>query len=116
MSVYYTWKNVKAEYNNNKFKITAPTWDKTFDLPDGSYNIQQIQDYFEFIIKKHETITDDNFPIRIYKNNINRIVFKIKTGYKLELNETVKYWEMIQLSMKIKIVLIYHNLRSLQQY
>ena len=86
MSIYYTWKSVKSEYNNNKFKITAPTWDETFDLPDGSYNIQQIQDYFEFIMKKHGTITDENFLIRIYSNNIkNRIVFKIKTGYKLEL-------------------------------
>ena len=92
MSVYYTWKNVQSEYKNNKFKITAPAWDETFDLPDESYNIQQIQDYFESIMKKYETITDDNFPIRIYSNNNkNRIVFKIKTGYKLELlkNETM---------------------------
>ena len=86
LSIYYTWKNVKHEYNNNKFKIIAPTWGKTFDYPDGSYNIQQIQDYFEFIIKQHETITDQNFPIRGYKNSIkNRIVYKIKTCYKLEL-------------------------------
>ena len=70
MSVYNTWKNVKSEYNNNKFKITAPTWDKTFDLPEGSNKIQQIQAYFEFIIKQYETITDENFPIRIYKNDI----------------------------------------------
>ena len=82
MSVYYTWKNIKSEYNNNKLIITAPTWDEAFDLPDGSYSINQIQDYFEFIIKKHDTITDQNFPIRIYSNNIkNRIVFKIKTAY-----------------------------------
>ena len=63
-------------------------------MPDGSYSVQQIQDYFEFIIKKHETITDENFSIRIYVNKIkNRIVFKIKTGYKLELlrNETVEF-------------------------
>ena len=45
-SVYYTWKNVKEEYNNNKFKITAPTWDETFSLPNGSYTIAAIQDYF----------------------------------------------------------------------
>ena len=86
MSVYYTWKNVKSKYNNNKFKLSGPTWSETFELSDGSYNIQQIQDYFEVIMKKHETITDDNFPIKIYSNNIkNRIVFKTKTGYKLEL-------------------------------
>ena len=85
MSIYYTWKNIKSEYNNNKFKISAPTWNDTFDLPDGSYSIADIQDYFEFIIKKHETLTE-NPPIQIYPNKIkNRIVFKIKTGYKLEL-------------------------------
>ena len=38
LSIYYTWKNIKLEYNNNKFKIaTATTWNDTFDLPDGSY-------------------------------------------------------------------------------
>ena len=93
LSIYYTWKNITSEYNNNRFKITAPTWDEKFDLPDGSYNISDIQDYFEFIIKKHETITDKNSPIKNYVNKIkNRIVFKIKTGYELELlsNETMQ--------------------------
>ena len=92
LSIYYTWKNIKSEYKNNKFKISAPTWNDTFDLPDGSYSISDIQDYFEFIIKKHETLTE-NPPIQIYPNKIkNRIVFKIKTGYKLELltPETMK--------------------------
>ena len=92
LSIYYTWKNINSEYNNNKFKISAPTWNDTFDLPDGSYSISDIQDYFEFIIKKHETLTE-NPPIQIYPNKIkNRIVFKIKTGYKLELltPETMK--------------------------
>ena len=85
LSIYYTWKNIKSEYKNNKFKISAPTWNETFDLPDGSYSISDIQDYFEFIIKKHETLTE-NPSIQIYPNKIkNRIVFKIKTGYKLEL-------------------------------
>ena len=85
MSVYYTWKNIKSEYNNNKSKISAPTWNETFDLHDGSYSIDDIQDYFEFIIKKYETLTE-NLPVQIYPNKIkNRIVFKIKTGYKLEL-------------------------------
>ena len=88
----YTWKNVKSTYNNNKFKISAPTWNKTFDLPDGSYNISEIQNYIEYIIKKQETI-GENAPILIYANTINnRIVFKIKSGYKLELlsKETIK--------------------------
>ena len=92
LSIYYTWKNIKSEYNNNKFKISAPTWNETFDLPDGSYSIDDIQDYFEFIIKKHETLTE-NPPVQIYPNKIkNRIIFKIKTGYKLELltPETMK--------------------------
>ena len=85
LSIYYTWKNIKSEYKNNKFKISAPTWNDTFDLPDGSYSISDIQDYFEFIIKKHETLNED-LPIEIYPNKIkNRIVFKIKAGYKLEL-------------------------------
>ena len=54
-------------------------------MPDGSYSISDIQDYFEFIIKKHEALTE-NPPIQIYPNKIrNRIVFKVKTGYKLEL-------------------------------
>ena len=84
LSIYYTWKNIKSEYNNNKFKISAPTWNDTFDLPDGSYSIANIQDYFEFVIKKHKTLTE-NPPVQIYLKTIkNRIVFKIKTGYKLE--------------------------------
>ena len=83
--IYYTWKNIKSEYNNNKFKIHAPTWNDAFHLPDGSYNIEQIEDYFKYIIKKHKTIVD-NPPVQIYVNKIkNRIVFKIKIGYKLEL-------------------------------
>ena len=59
LSIYYTWKNIKSEYNNNKFRISAPTWNDTFDLTDGSYSIADIQDYFEFIIKKLETLTEN---------------------------------------------------------
>ena len=61
-------------------------------MPDGSHSIADIQDYFEFIIKKYETLTE-NPPVQIYPNKIkNRIVFKINTGYKLELlsSETMK--------------------------
>ena len=79
LSIYYTWKNIKSEYNNNKFKISASTWNDTFDLPDDSYSIEDTQNYFKFIIKKHETLTE-NPPIQIYPNKIkNRIAFKIKT-------------------------------------
>ena len=86
LSIYQTWKNIKSKYNNNTFKISAPTWNDTFDLPDGSYFIADIQDYFfKFIIKKPETLTE-NPSVQIYPNKIiNKIVFKIKTGYKLEL-------------------------------
>ena len=92
LSIYYTRKNVKSTYHINKFKISAPTWNETFDLPDGSNNISEIQNYIEYIIKKHETI-GETAPILIYVNTINnRIVFKIKTGYKLDLlsKETMK--------------------------
>ena len=95
LSIYYTWKNIKSEYNNNKFKMSASTSKKTFNLPDGSYSIADIQHYFEFIIKKHETLPE-NPPVQIYPNKIkNRIIFKVKTGYKLELltSETMKLLE-----------------------
>ena len=92
LSIYFTWKNIKTEYNNNKFNIFAPTWNETFDLLDGSCSIADIQDYFEFIIKKHETLSE-NPSIQIYPNKMkNRIIFKIKNGFKLELltPETMK--------------------------
>ena len=92
LSIYYTWKNIRSEYNNNKLKIFVPTWNESFGLPDGSYSISDIQDYFEFIVKKYETFTE-NPPVQIYVNRIKtRIVFRIKTRYKLELltPETMK--------------------------
>ena len=79
------WKKIKSVYSNNKFKIFTPTRNDEFNLPDGSYSVSDIQYYFEYIIKKHETIAD-NPLIQIYVNKIkNRLVFKVKTGYKLEL-------------------------------
>ena len=92
LSIYYTWKNIKNSYNNNKFKISAPTWNDEFELPDGSYSVSDIQDYFEYILKKHgEDI--DKPSVQIYVNKIeNRVTFKIKNGYSLELliPETMK--------------------------
>ena len=91
LSIYYTWKNIKNSYNN-KFKISALTWNEEFKLPDGSYSISDIQDYFQYILKKHSESVD-NRPIRIYVNKFeNRITFKIKSGYYLELltPETMK--------------------------
>ena len=85
MSIYYTWKNIKSEYSNNRFKVSASIWNDTFDLPDGFNSIDDIQDYFEFIIKKIEILAEDP-SVEIYPSKIkNRIIFKIKTGYKLEL-------------------------------
>ena len=71
LSIYYTWKNIKSAINDNKLKISAPTQNDTFDFPDGSYSIADIQDYFEFIIKKHETLTE-NPPVQIYPNKIKQ--------------------------------------------
>ena len=92
LSIYYTWKNIKSSYNNNKFKIYALTWNDKFELPDGSYSIPNIQDYFQYILKKHgESV--DNSSIQIYVNKTeNRIIFKIKSGCSLELltSETMK--------------------------
>ena len=56
LSIYYTWKNIKRSYNNNKFKKSAPTWNDEFQLPDGSYSVSNIQDYFEYILKNMEKI------------------------------------------------------------
>ena len=78
LSIYHTWINIKNSYNNNKFKISTPTLSDKFELPDGSYLISDIQDYFEYILKKHNE-NADNPSIRIYVNKLeNRITFKIK--------------------------------------
>ena len=85
LSIYYIWRNIKSAYNNNKIEISAPTWNDKFNLPDGSYSMVDIQDYFALIIKKRKTLAE-NRPIQIHPNKIkNMIVFKIKTGYKLTL-------------------------------
>ena len=83
--IYYTWRNIKSSDNNNKFKISATTWNDEFEFPDGSYSVSDIRDYFKHILKKHGENT--NKPsVRIYINKIeNRITFRIKDGYSLEL-------------------------------
>ena len=84
LSIYCTWKNIKSSYNNNKFKISAPTWNDKFELPDGSYSVLNIQDYFEYILKKHGKDIDKPL-IQIYVNKIeNSVTFKIKNGYSFE--------------------------------
>ena len=56
LSIYYTWNNIKSSYSNNKFKISAPTWNKEFTLSDGSYSVSHTQDYFKYLLKKHGKI------------------------------------------------------------
>ena len=125
LSIYCTWKNIKPACSNYKFKVSVPIWNDEFDLPDCSYSISVIQDYFEFIIKKHETLAE-NPPVQIYPNKIkNRIVFKLKTGYKLELlsRETMnlsesgnnnvdkdKDGEDVPKLESVEVVLVYCNL------
>ena len=92
-SVYYTRKNIRKQYKNNKLKVIVLTWNDEFELPDGSYSVTNNQEYIEHIIKKHEALTA--IPaINVYINRINnRLVFKMmdvkvdnrKDGYKLEL-------------------------------
>ena len=102
LSIYYTWKNIKSEHNNSKFKISAPTCNDTFDLPDGSYSITDIQDYFEFIIKKHETLTE-NFPVQIYP-------IKLKTELFSKTPETTKLLGSTKkMLIKIKVEKLYQN-------
>ena len=85
LSIYYTWKNIKSSYNNNKFKICAPTWTNEFELPDGQYSVSDTQDYFEYILKKRGDDIDKP-SVQIYENKIeNRVTFKSKNGYSLEL-------------------------------
>ena len=81
LSIYYTWKNIKSSCNNSKFKISAPTWDEEFELPDGSYLISDIQDYFEYILKKHSKSVD-NPSIRIY---VNRIEIELRLKLKVDI-------------------------------
>ena len=82
LSIYYTWKNIKSSYNN-KFKISAPTWNDKFELPDGSYSVSDIQDYFEYVLKKHgENTVKPSVQICVNKTE-NRITFKTKNGIAL---------------------------------
>ena len=118
-------KKHKKSYNNNKFKISAPTWNDKLRLPDGSYFVPNIQDYFNYILKNHnENI--DNPSIRIYANRIEkRITFKIKTRFYLKFvtSETMKLLastenkitedknceKVAHLEIK-EVVLIYHSI------
>ena len=78
---FFTCGKTKSSYNNNKFKISLPTWNDKFELPDGSYSVSDIQVYFEYILKKHGEDIDNPSVHKIE----NRVTFKIKNGYCLEL-------------------------------
>ena len=81
LGICYTWKNIKNSWKNNKYKISAPKWNEKFELPNGSYSISVIQDYFEYVFKKHGEKTV-NPSVRIYTNKIeNRITLKIITNF-----------------------------------
>ena len=84
LSIYYAWKNIKNSYNNNKFKISALTWNDKFEFPDGSYSVSDMQGYFEYILKKHGENTEKPL-VQIYVNKVeNRVTFKIKNEYSFE--------------------------------
>ena len=79
LSIYYTWKNIRQQYKNNKLKVIAPTKNDELELSDDSYSVSHIQDCIKYITKKHETLTT-NLPIHIYINKtINRLMFKNKS-------------------------------------
>ena len=82
------YKKIAQKQKINKLKIIAPTWNEEFKLPNGSYYVSDLQDCIEYCIKKHKTLTAIS-PINVH---INRFVFKIEDGYKLELqtSETKK--------------------------
>ena len=85
-------KNIKKLYKNKKFKTSAPQWNEGFELVDVLYFVSDIQNYFEYIVKKYEAVTN-NLSIMIYVNKIeNRITFKIKAGYYIEFltSQTMK--------------------------
>ena len=92
LSIYNTWKKIKKSYKNNKFKISAPTWNEEFELPGGSYSVSDIQDSLKYILKNHLIVTGNHLAI-IYLNKMENIITpKIKAGYDLELlrPETMK--------------------------
>ena len=110
LSIYYTQKNIKSSYNNNKFKISTPTWNDKFELNlNGSYSVSNIQDYFKYILKKHGDNT--NKPsVQIYVNKIgNRITFKIKDGHSLELlaPEAMKLLGSTENKITTEIILVH---------
>ena len=120
LSIYYTWKNIRKKYKNNKLKIIAPTWNDEFEMPDCSYSVSDIQDYIEYIIKKHQTLTAMP-PIHVYINRINnRMVFKTPETMKLfgstkKINRQNKKWrKSTKFSLVVEVALVQCNLVDIQ--
>ena len=88
LSIYYTLKNIKSSYKNNKFKISPPTWSDEFELPDGPYSISDIQDCFEYTFKKHSESVD-NPSIKIY---VKRKKMKIGLDLKLKMDIILNWY------------------------
>ena len=116
LSIYYTWKNIKSEFNNNKFKISAPTWNDTLIY---QMVLTQLQ-IFKIILNLSLKNMTENPPIQIYSNKIkNSIVFKRKNDYKLELltPETMKLLgSKKEVLIQIKIVKMYQNWKLLKWF
>lgn len=90
LSIYYTWNNIKSSSNNNKFKlisnVSTNKWNESFDLPDGSYNVEDIQIYVNYIISKHETIDTKDLTVKISVNRVlNKIRIELKRNYEVKL-------------------------------
>ena len=83
--IYYRWKNTRKQYNHNKLKIIAPTWNGECEVPGGFYSMSDTQDYIKRIIKKHGKLAIIP-PIHVYISRVNkRLVFETKGGYNLGL-------------------------------
>ena len=89
-SIYYTWRNIKSSYNSNRFKISAPTWNDEFELPDGYYSVSDIQDYFKYILKKHgKNISKPS--VQIYVNIGLHLQLKIELHLKLKMSIVLNF-------------------------
>ena len=114
LSIYYTWKNIQSSYHNNKFEILINLNTDKFELPAGSCSVSDLQDYFDYILKKHRE-NMDNPSINIYVNKVeNRITFKIKTEYYLKLLTAERMNSLEALKKKISKVKIDENAPHLE--
>ena len=114
LSIYYTWKNIQSSYHNNKFEILINLNTDKFELPAGSCSVSDLQDYFDYILKKHGE-NMDNPSISIYVNKVeNRITFKIKTEYYLKLLTAERMNSLEALKKKISKVKIDENAPHLE--